>query len=141
MRLTLLNILIGIPSQISWEYIFTIVSRTATFTFSCFYLYICCPTFSCFYRFWNNWSCSISRNIKRSCTEAVTQYSRYIAVVKIFDKYPWRNLIFVNFATYIGYDSAENWNPLQVFLSIYALLPLQYGRLHLPYLISVFLID
>ena len=140
-RLTILNILMRIPSQISWKYIFTIVSKTATSTVSCFYLYICCSNFSCFYCFWNNWSCSIWRNIKRSYAEAVIQYSRYIAVVKILDKYLWRNLIFVKFTTYTGCDSAENWNPLQVFLSVYSLFPLKYGRLHLSYLISAFLID
>ena len=79
MHLTLLNILIRTPLQSSIKHIFTIVSRTATFTVSCFYRSICCPTFSCFYHFQNNWN-------RQSYAEAVIQYSCYTAVVKILDK-------------------------------------------------------
>ena len=75
---------------------------------------------SCFYRSWNHSNCSISKNIRRIIQFIKkVQYSCYTDMVKILDKYLWRNLILENFTACTACNSTENWNHLQVFLNAF----------------------
>ena len=111
-------------ANIYQRYSITTVSRTAQTDRSASF-----STFNCFYRFRNNWSSLISKNVRQSYTKAIIQYKYF------------RNLIFVNFTTYTGCNSAKKWNPFRMFLNVYAVILLKYACLHLPYLISQFSIN